>query len=475
MQNKNSFVKGTIYLALAWIVFMLSGYLLNIWLARTLGPAEYGIFGLLITLMTALNIMQIAGLPQSLSREVSKFPEKKDEILLSGIKLQTILGLILCLVIFIITNILAKITNDDVIAAHAIFLIIILPLYGQYALFAGYFNGTQKFGRQAMIMIVYACSKLAFAVGLSYKYGTRGALMGFALAPLIALAVLARFPLKRVQEYPLKPLLSGASSLLAFAVTANLQLTADLFLVKGLLPEPAQTGYYVVAQNIAIALYLALTAIGQVIFPIISKNYEAGDYKAISQLVGQSVTLMMAVLLPGLALLAGTREPLIELLFSESYSPASRPLLVLLFGYACMSLFVMLANVINAMGKVRHAILYSLIGLFTTLFLGFVLTPKLGLIGASTAMLVGAALSLLLMCRFIFVLFVPEIQAKHIITFTLLSMGLFILSSLFPVPMYFLPVFYLACVAMYVVTLIRMNLIPKVFVDRFYKLITKKS
>src|SRR5262249_32395015 len=59
---KGTLGRGTLFLTISSFFFMVSGYLVNIWLGKTLGPKVYGLYGIIITLMTIVNITQTSGL-----------------------------------------------------------------------------------------------------------------------------------------------------------------------------------------------------------------------------------------------------------------------------------------------------------------------------------------------------------------------------------------------------------------------------
>ena len=50
--------KGLIYLTISSGMFVVAGYIVNLWLGRYLGPVNYGIYGVVISLMTMVNIIK---------------------------------------------------------------------------------------------------------------------------------------------------------------------------------------------------------------------------------------------------------------------------------------------------------------------------------------------------------------------------------------------------------------------------------
>jgi len=69
--NKQNVTHGTIYLMLAQVAFVASGYAIHIGLARLLGPSDYGIYAVVISLMTMVNLILTTGIPQAVSKYVA--------------------------------------------------------------------------------------------------------------------------------------------------------------------------------------------------------------------------------------------------------------------------------------------------------------------------------------------------------------------------------------------------------------------
>ena len=78
--NSTSLSKGAFYLTFSTIIFVLSGYLINVILGRQLGPSSYGIYGIIITLMTTINLTQVSGLPQAVAKYIAEEELESEEI-----------------------------------------------------------------------------------------------------------------------------------------------------------------------------------------------------------------------------------------------------------------------------------------------------------------------------------------------------------------------------------------------------------
>jgi stage V sporulation protein B len=104
--------KGAIYLSLSAFLFMLSGYIANIWLGRHFGPKVYGQYGVIIALISLINIMQTSGLPQALAKFVAENPKEKDGILKSALNIQIISTLSVALLFAAFAPTIATLLKD---------------------------------------------------------------------------------------------------------------------------------------------------------------------------------------------------------------------------------------------------------------------------------------------------------------------------------------------------------------------------
>ena len=71
MENKHNVAKGGFYIITSYFVFYLSGYVIHFGLTRIVTPAIYGTIGVLITLLSVLQIF-LTGIPASASKFLSE-------------------------------------------------------------------------------------------------------------------------------------------------------------------------------------------------------------------------------------------------------------------------------------------------------------------------------------------------------------------------------------------------------------------
>ena len=93
--------RGALYLMAANIVFLTTGYFIHVGLARILGPASYGIFGVVIYLVTLGDTVLNSGIPAGASKFIAEDSKKATAIRNKALKMQSIFGLSLFALLFL--------------------------------------------------------------------------------------------------------------------------------------------------------------------------------------------------------------------------------------------------------------------------------------------------------------------------------------------------------------------------------------
>jgi O-antigen/teichoic acid export membrane protein len=456
---------GAVYLTIATIMFIVSGYFTNIILGRHFGPELYGIYGVLTSLMTALNIMQVSGVPQSVSKFSAEKHDQSESILKSGLEIQLVMTVTIGLIFYLSAPLIANIFNDPRFIGYARALALIFPFYGIFALYSGYYNGLHYFKRQSLMNGTYAISKLILVLTLAINFGLYGAITGFVLSPLIALAFGFKLP-KTHKIFPRKILIIYSIPLITFALLATLQLTIDLFTLKAIVSDNKIVGFYTAAQNIAIIPYLCMSAVGQVLFPSISRFMGAGQIFEAQKAIEKSIRYLLLLLLPMTALLITTAPSLVQLLYGRKYLPAVTPLRILLIGYVMLAVFALLANALNGAGNAKISMIIAGSGLSLGFLSCLILIPLFGANGAAIGTLIGACISAIGAIIATHKAIEFHFSLNSFLKILVASMFILMGGLLFSLPVQFLPLIYVFLTIFYVLTLHKMGEIT--LEDRMY-------
>jgi O-antigen/teichoic acid export membrane protein len=379
-------------LVLSTAVFVVSSYLVNLWLGRHLGPADYGVLGVVTSLMSALNVMQVSGVPQGMAKIIAEDPDHADDVLRVGVRLQLLLSAVLVAVLAGASPLLARVFDEPGLVGYVLLAALVLPGYGLLTVYGGFFQGLHLFGRQAGLNAVYAIAKLVLIVPLSLAYGIRGALVGYILSPLAALVRRLRRP-RGTTAFEGRRLLVLSAPLVGYSALSLLLYSVDLFSVKALVDDRASAGYYVAAQSVSIIPFLGLAALGQVTLPSVSRALSAGDHVEAARVAGQAIRYQLMLLLPASALICGSAHEVVVLLYGSAYSPAGSVLRVLVLAYVPVSLFGLFAAILNGAGRARTTMALAGLGVVTAAGLCLWWVPQGGTVAAA-AMGCGAAVAM---------------------------------------------------------------------------------
>ncbi len=476
----NMMKRGVLVLTVSSLIFMLSGYVINVWLGRSLGPQLYGIYGVLTALLTGLNIMQVSGVPQSVSKFVAESEERKDDILKSAISIQIITTLFFSLIFLIFAPLLAGVFHDAKLTNYIRMMSLVFPLYGLFALYGGYYNGQHNFKRQSIIIITYSTAKAVLILGLVGAFSLYGVIMGFVIAPLIALVVGFHWP-KGTKTFSYRKLIFYSLPLMTYALFSTLQITIDLFAIKSMVGDAEIAGYYAATQSIALITFFGMNALGQVLFPQISRLNAANKHHEAGLVISSSLRNLLLFLLPLTALIAGSAPTLIKLLFGNSYMPATSMLRVLVTSYVFITIFAMFANILNGAGRAKVSTALAGTGLVVGFIGCILLIPLWGALGAATATGIGGVLVCAGAMKVTSRMFNYSLAAIKLIRILIASMVILGLAWVTTVPPLLLPIWWLFLGAIYVFLLfasreININdwrqvrdLLPKRFLRIFVK------
>ncbi len=331
------------------MVANVSNYLFQIFMGRSLGPADYGILASLFSLFMILSVP--AGVLQTVTTKyTSNFKAHKElgkiaKLIKGLLKRVSLFGLVGFILFIIASKFISSFLHIPsrlpvIITGVALIFAIISPIV------AGVIQGLQAFGYLGIGMIIGTLVKLFFGIFLvSLGLKVNGALLGVILGSLAGILFLI-IPLKPVftennvdynidfsQIYPY--FLPTSIALLCFMVITNI----DLILVKHFF-DSAQAGHYAAASIIArIILYLP-GAIILVMFPKTSELYALNEeHRPILK-----KSLFYGILLCGAALLLFLTIPsfIVKFMFGGQY--ISIIPLVGIFGSAMC--FFALANIL---------------------------------------------------------------------------------------------------------------------------------
>lgn len=440
--------KGTLYFMFVQLVLLGSGYIIHAALGRLLGPAAYGIFGVVISLMTLVNVLLITGVPLAGSRFVAMSNDAVGAIKRTAVNLQVILSLAIFVLFFLLSPFIAGMLGDASLSGYIRTSAFVIPAYALNSLYGGFLNGLRMYGRQAVTLLAYSIAKVAGAIGLVLLgFAIYGAIAGYLLGPLIGLGI-GWYYLRgkdNLGNFPARKIIDFAYPVIIFSFALLFLMSIDLFLVKKILGEDVQVGYYTAASTLSKFPYYILTGLGVALFPAISKSsaVQTGKY------IKESMRYLMLLLLPAVFIISGSSEALVALLYSERFASASFPLAILVFGVAAFTLFSILTTVINAAGMPRVSMMIAVVLIPLAAVLNWLLIPAYRLEGAAIATTITGFIGLAIASMYVLRVFGVLMERVSFLKMLLASLGVFAIALAIPVSGLLLPLWYAFLFAVY--------------------------
>jgi stage V sporulation protein B len=470
--------RGILYYFLSTSAFIICGYAIHIGLARILGPAGYGIFGIVISLSGMSYLFFNNGIQFAVSKHVSEKGASAYPVLKSAIKIQFVFGLSLTLIWIGLADQIASWLHDlSLVIYIRLSALAILPL-ALYEAMIGFLNGTRSFGRHAFVEIVYSMSKVVAVFLLVYLgFQVKGAIVGYVVAAicgLIVAAITSRSPDKQ-GRFGLRRLITFALPVMISGVATSMLMNIDLILVKSILKVNDLAGFYTSASNIAKPLWFLSTAVGAALLPMISQSTSADDSISAKKYIGQSLRYAAIILLPLTVIISAGAHNIVSLLYSNRFVSASSPLEVLVFGFLFLSMLTILCTVIAASGRPKTAMSFMFIAIPLDILLNLLLIPRYQLLGAAWATTISCFVGMLVGMIYVFKKFRVYLPLLSILKTSFAAMIAYLTVAIFDSKDLFLLLHYLCALAVYVILLLAQNEISREEVSSLKHILLKTN
>jgi O-antigen/teichoic acid export membrane protein len=451
--------KGAFLVFASNFVFFVCSFLIYLILGRfLLSPEQFGIFAVVISLVSIITTSMTVGIQQAVSKFIAANEEDVFMIRKKMLFFQFCLGVVLFAIYFILADFMGFILNDASVVPFLRLSSLALLFHPMLCVINGVFNGLKKFSRLAFFGIFYNVFKLAAMILLVLAgFAVAGAVLGFVLASLVA--VLFGFFFSAVKKdkskLGIRPLLFFAFPLVSSAFLLNLLQSLGLFAVKALSVSNADVlaGNFSISVTIASVPAALLLAVSIVVLPLVAGTLQKNDLKKTRFYIKESIRYSLLFLGFSTAILAASSKQLIELLFSEKYSFAAEPMVVLSLAFVFFALFQLLSAIIAAADRPKLPLLFIMISVALCLVLNVLLVPLLSLQGAALSVLFSMLVGFLLSAVFVAKKFGSLISIKAFFRIILASTVVFLVLFFFPVSGMLLIPFYIGLLGLYAIIL----------------------
>jgi stage V sporulation protein B len=430
MMNHQTVSQGTLYITVANILFLISGYIIHIGLGRLFDPDSYGLYAIVISIATIFNLFLVIGLPQAVAKYCAEDGSHSMEILRSALQLSFIIGVIIGVALLLFAPAIAVLLHDNSLIPYIRVISLMMITYGPLTIIAGYYNGLQDYKTQSLLNISYYTLKVVLIfIFVFCGFSLWGAVMGFVFSPIIPLILglltIGIFPILSAHNFSFKKIFVFSLPIMVLSAITNLILTLDLFFIKSILIDNQIAGYYSAASQIARIPYVLMWGISFAIFPAISA---CTNLEKIQDYLSESLRYSLLIIIPFTVILAATATPLISLIYSPKYAPGGTPLEILFFGMGFFGLFFMLLMIISGCNRPYLAMGFSLLVLAIDFGANSILIPVMGMNGGAWATTIASAIGVSLCVFYLYTKYGSFVQGILLlkIIFSTMVVALFV-------------------------------------------------
>jgi len=371
-------------------------FLVGIYIARYLGPSNYGLFNYAISFVGLFGFLTSFGIDGIVNREIVKDHDKKDEIIGTGFYLKIIGSILAVISIFIVSFF----TTKDIFTLGLIWIFSLTFIPQAFNIIEIYFQ-SQVLSKKVVIAQITAniISALLKILVIILGKGIFWLMIVFIVeASIYALILLFSFRKfgNHIRNWKFKStiaksLLKDSWPLMLSTVAIGIYMKIDQVMIKNMLGNE-QAGVYAVAVKLSEVWYFIPMLICTSLFPSIVKALNANEelfknrMKKLYSLMFW-LSLIIAVITNILA------YPIINILFGSPYLGAVTTLQI--YTWASLAVFLGVATsqylITNNLTKISFYT--TLIGAFVNVILNIILIPKMGIIGGAISTLASYSLA----------------------------------------------------------------------------------
>lgn len=390
LKNNRGFTKyfkNTLWLFIERILRMIVGLLIGIWMARYLGPKQFGLLSYVISFVGLFSTIATLGLDSVVVRELVS-DEKKRNKLISTVFWLKVIG---AFIVFIILAIAINFTTSDAYTNTLIFIIAsavffqsfnVVDMYFQSIVmskYVVYINVVSLFISSLIkiILIVYGAPLEAFALVIVFD--------SFILASGFVYCFFKKstFSIQHLKfnKFLAVSLLKDSWPLVLSGIIISIYMKIDQVMIKEMLNSEA-VGQYSAAVKISEAWYFIPIIVASSLFPAIinAKNENKKlYYKRLQSLYRFMIWIAIIVALP----MTFLSNWLIDFLYGSAYNEAGTVLSIHIWAVFFAFIGIITDRYLIVENLQKITIITTVIGTIINILLNYILIPKLGIIGAS--------------------------------------------------------------------------------------------
>lgn len=375
---------------------------IGIWVARYLGPEQFGLLNYAIAFVSMFSAFSTLGLNKIVVRDIVQAPTDKDEILGTAFGLRLLSGL--CIAAIAIALILVLRPGETAIHWLVGFAAIALALQASEVVSFWFQSQVQAkqdiFARSSAYLITSAAKVgLIFARASVYAFGIVALLETFIRS--VGLGIVYVFTGQPLLSWKFnfqraKTLLANSWPLILSGIAVTIYMRIDQIMLGQMVGDDA-VGIYSAAVKLSESWYFIPVAIASSTFPLVlaAKQTSESQYKSkLSGLFKIVVAVAYAIAIP----VSLTAPQIIIGLFGASYSSASLVLTIHVWSGVFTSLGVIRELWMTSENLLTFSFMTTTSGAILNILMNYLLIPQYEAVGAAISTLLAYICANLISC-----------------------------------------------------------------------------
>lgn len=385
-ENAVKVTKNIGWALLGKVATLLGSFIVGIFVARYLGPEQYGMMSYVIAYVSIFQTLALFGMDNIEIREEAKNKEERDAIIGTAFVLKLIFAIITILLIYI----LLQFSDNDIFTQRMIMLYSISIICNCFFVARNYFTSIvwneyvvkTEIARTVIgviikiFLLVIHANLSWFIAAMTFDFVLLASGYCFSYSRKIDKITLWCFDIKWAkylikQSFPL---------MLSLSAVVIMQRIDQLMISKMIGTE--NVGQYSVAFKFVEVMIFVPTIIAQTISPVLVKirNENKDEYVGKSQIF-MDLTVWICVIMAIVVCIIA--YPLVRFTFGEQYLHAVPVLQIMAFKVVGDALSQTSGQLMIIEGTQKYAVIRNIVGCICCIFLNLLLIPKNGIIGSS--------------------------------------------------------------------------------------------
>jgi O-antigen/teichoic acid export membrane protein len=378
------------------IFVLIIAFLINIYMARYLGPGNYGLLNYVISFVGLFSFIASLGIENITNREVINNPENKDKIIGTSFYLKLAGSLTAILIIF--TS--AKLTTNNPMLLGLIWMYSITYIFTTFNIIDVFFQSQALSKYPSIVMIIVGVISAFLKIGVMFfHYGIIWITAIYVFESILtALGLLYFFILKgnSVKKWTFDKkvatmILRDSWPLMLTAVAIGIYMKIDQVMIKNMLGNES-AGIYAAAVKLSEFWYFVPSLICVSIFPaIVNAKKVSGELYNNRLIKLYSIMFWLSFFIAIVTTIFAYL--IVHTLFGSQYLGAVATLKIYVWAGIAVSLSAGLSQYLIAENYTKISAISTAVGAILNIILNIILIPLYGIEGAAFATLISYSAS----------------------------------------------------------------------------------